>query len=181
LAGSPDGLTWNVVDSRSDERFADARQTRTFDVAGSSAYSAYRLTVRGRSPSGKLAIAGIAIAGAGLDTADSKIIADYRRALDPAVGLQHSSYVRGGHRILREAFVSKDADCLILRYRTDDPAGLTGTVSLAPGQDGAQVVASDNGIGFEGTMANNLRFAAAYGSGAVAAEWPRAASTAART
>ena len=89
LAGSSDRLTWNVVDSRSDERFTGPRQTRTFDVVSSAAYSAYRLTVRGGSPSGKVSIATIALAGAGFDTADSKIIADYLRALDPAVGMQH--------------------------------------------------------------------------------------------
>jgi hypothetical protein len=43
LRGSSDGITWTVLDQRSDETFRWRRQTRPFKVASPGAYSFYRL------------------------------------------------------------------------------------------------------------------------------------------
>ena len=154
FAGSRDGLTWDVLDDRAAERFTGAGQARSFTVTNGTAYSSYRLSLR-PSRSDRLQLAEIGVGS------DLPVVADYRRALDPAAGVQSTRYVEGGRRILRETFASKSADCLVLRYRTDDPAGLTGVLSLISGQDGTPTTANADGLAFAGTMANDLRFAAA--------------------
>jgi alpha-L-fucosidase 2 len=163
LAGSRDGLAWDTLDDRADEAFGGDGETRSFTLAGTTAYAFYRLTLRPGPDSGWLQVAGIGLAGDGFDTATVPAFADYRRALDTAVGVQVTRYAERGHRVLREAFASRDADCLVLRYRTDDPAGLSGTISLASAQEGAPTTVDPDGtrLAFAGAMANDLRFACA--------------------
>jgi alpha-L-fucosidase 2 len=163
LSGSRDGLNWDVLDTRTAEMFGGDRETRSYAVAGAAVYSSYRLTLRPRPGSGWLQVAEIGLAGSGFDTAGAKVLTDYRRALDPAAGVQSTRYAENGHRVLRETFASTSADCLLLRYRTDDPAGLSGTLSLVSAQTGAPTTVDADGgrLAFAGEMANELRFAAA--------------------
>ncbi|AZM48748.1 glycosyl hydrolase [Streptomyces sp. WAC 06738] len=163
LAGSADGLTWEVLDERADETFDGNGATRSFTVDDAKTYSSYRLTLHPRADSGRLQVGGIALVGSGFDTGTATVLTDYRRALDPTAGVQVTRYAERGHRVLREVFASRDADCLVLRYRTDDPAGFSGTISLTSAQSGAPTtVDADAGrLGFAGTMANDLRFACA--------------------
>lgn len=55
-------------------------------------------------------------------------VADYRRALDLDSAVASTTFTVGGHRHRREVFVSPVDQCLVVRVRTDDPAGLTGRV-----------------------------------------------------
>lgn len=162
LAGSTDGLAWVDLDERS-ERFGSAGETKTLAVTVPVAYSAYRLSLRPNPAADYLQVAGIGLAGAGFDTADSTVLADYQRALDPTIGIQVTRYAERGHRVLREAFASKAADCLVFQYRTDDPAGLSGNLALTSAQEGtpATVDADGRRLGFAGAMANDLKHACA--------------------
>ncbi|GGD47254.1 glycoside hydrolase family 95 protein [Pseudoxanthomonas indica] len=53
---------------------------------------------------------------------------DYRRTLDLDSAVATTSFTAGGHRHLREVFVSPVDQCLVVRLHTDDPAGLSGRV-----------------------------------------------------
>jgi predicted alpha-1,2-mannosidase len=45
LQGSTDGQTWTTIDTRADEVFAERFQTKTYDVANTTAYSYYKLDI----------------------------------------------------------------------------------------------------------------------------------------
>ncbi|GAA2606701.1 MULTISPECIES: fibronectin type III domain-containing protein [Streptomyces] len=57
LEGSQDGNAWTVLDSRQGETFSGRQQTREFAVAGTTAYSHYRLTVTRNNGSPALQLA----------------------------------------------------------------------------------------------------------------------------
>ncbi|GAA1824031.1 glycosyl hydrolase family 95 catalytic domain-containing protein [Agromyces salentinus] len=159
LEGSNDGATWQQLDARSGTAFAARGEAKTFSFANAVEYTRYRLTF---TAPGDFHLAGIAFTGAGFDTRTRRIAADYRRSLDTAVGLHHTRYALRTGRVLREAFASRGADLVVLRYTTDDPAGFSGTIGIASGQANIPVVASagERRIGFEGALLNGLRYAA---------------------
>ena len=83
---------------------------------------------------------------------------DYRRSLDLDTGL-HSTYaVVSGAARLGEAFASRDADVVAVRYRSAAP--VTVTVRLDSAQDGAPTVATPGRLAFHGALANGMRHAA---------------------
>ncbi len=57
LQGSDDGRTWNVVDARSGEVFADRLQTRPFKVATPGRYASYRIVVSRNSGEAQTSLA----------------------------------------------------------------------------------------------------------------------------
>nr|WSZ97371.1 fibronectin type III domain-containing protein [Streptomyces sp. NBC_00857] len=57
LQGSSDGTTWTTLDTRTDQTFAGRGRTRGFAVAGSAAYSYYRLAVSKNNGAGQLQFA----------------------------------------------------------------------------------------------------------------------------
>ncbi|WP_082461971.1 glycoside hydrolase N-terminal domain-containing protein [Agromyces sp. Leaf222] len=159
LEASNDGATWQQLDSRTGTAFASRGEAKEFAFANTTAYSRYRLTF---TAPGAFQVAGIAFTGSGFDTRTRRIAADYRRSLDTAVGLHHTRYALRTGRVLREAFASRGADLVVLRYTTDDPAGFSGAVSIASGQANVPVAANagERRIGFEGALLNGLRYAA---------------------
>lgn len=65
--------------------------------------------------------------------------------------------------MLREAFASRDADVIAVRFTADRPGALTALITLVSKQDGVATTVDAGGrrMGFAGTMANNLTHAAA--------------------
>jgi alpha-L-fucosidase 2 len=159
VEGSNDGATWQQVDARTGTAFAGRGEAKEFAFANTTEYTRYRITF---TAPGTFHLAGIAFTGSGFDTRTRRVAADYRRSLDTAVGLHHTRYALRRGRVLREAFASRGADLIALRYTTDDPAGFTGAIGIASGQANIPVVASvgDRRIGFEGALLNGLRYAA---------------------
>ncbi len=62
LAGSKDGRRWTTLDTRQDEEFRWAKQTRPFEVARPKAFKHYRLTVL-RTAGGPASLAEVELAG----------------------------------------------------------------------------------------------------------------------
>lgn len=159
LAASNDGVGWQTLDTRNAESFAGRGETKTFSFANSTAYSLYRLTF---TAPGAFRLAGAALTGAGFDTRSQRAVVAYRRALDPTVGMHTTHFATVAGSVLREAFASRGADVVVLRYTSDGEAGLTGTLTLTSAQENAPTTA-DAGtrrIGFAGTMGNGLQHAA---------------------
>ncbi|MHA7270725.1 glycosyl hydrolase family 95 catalytic domain-containing protein [Arthrobacter sp. HLT1-20] len=160
LEGSKDRRTWTVLDSRSPGApFASRGQTASFPLSNP-AYSSYRLTLHGGAS--RLRIAEVVLLGSGFDSRTSSAVAEYKRALDPTVGIHVTQFGTAGNRVLREAFASKNADVIVMRYETDRAGGLNGTVALTSGQDGVTTTAdpASKSLNFSGMMANQLKHAA---------------------
>lgn len=159
LQGSNDGVTWTTVQSQTGVAFAGRGERRTFSVTGSAAYSSFRLTFP--RPQGALHVAEIALTATGLDTSTMRAVAEYQRALDPANGLHVTRFTAAGGTVVRESFASRDADVLVVRYRTDDPAGLTGTLNLVAGQASSPTTADAGSreLSWSGVMGNGLQHA----------------------
>ncbi|GAB3537148.1 hypothetical protein GCM10027403_20420 [Arthrobacter tecti] len=160
LEGSSNGFQWTVVDSQKPGAFGARGETRTFNLNAAKSYDTYRLTLRGVGA--KLRVGEISLVGNNFDTRRATAVAEYKRALDPDVGIHVSQHGTTGSRIMREAFASRSADVVVLRYETENPAGLTGSISLVSAQEGAPTTADTAGrkLSFSGEMANKLKHAA---------------------
>lgn len=167
---SQDGSTWTAIDSRqhASTPFTARAQKLDFTASNTTAYRYYRFVFVPKLGTSHFQVAEIALAGVAFAGGQGPVPADYRRFLDPMTGLHSTAYSTDAGRHVREAFASRADDVLVIRYRTDDPAGLTGTVSLASAQTGDNpitapaTVAAEAGdrLSFAGEMRNHLRHAA---------------------
>jgi len=100
---------------------------------------------------------------AGTNSAASPIVSkDYRRSLDIGTGIHQVAFSDpDGVKITREAFASRPDQVLVFRYGASKRGALSGRVQLKPGQGGAVVTATPNGLSFAGVMANKLKYAGA--------------------
>lgn len=156
VAGSEDGLTWTTLDQRSGESLT-AGTARAFTFPNTTAFSLYRIVFTA-SPSFR--IAGVALTGSGYDSGTERYIVDYRRALDIDDGIHSTHFASARGTVLREAFASRDADVIVLRY-TSDSASLTADITMASKQDVSTTAdAAARRLSFAGTMANDLSHAA---------------------
>ena len=163
LEGSTDGRTWAVLDTQSPGApFASRGLEKTFTIAGGRSFNAYRLTLRGAAGADRLQLAGVVLAGPSFNSRKSSAVAEYKRALDPSVGIHVTQFGTTGDRVQREAFASRDSDVIVLRYETDRAQGLTAGITLASAQTGAPTTAdaATGSLSFSGEMANKLKFAA---------------------
>ena len=162
LEGSTNRRDWISLDSRDPGAFAGRGETATMTLPGTASYSSYRLTLRGAPGASQLRIAGVALLGNGFDSRNASAVVEYKRALDPSIGIHLTQFGTAGNRVLREAFASKKADVIVMRYETELPGGLTGTVALTSAQDGVTTAADSaaKSLSFSGMMANELKHAA---------------------
>lgn len=170
LLGSADGQDWTELDARQHAAtpFTARGQARSFTATNTTAYRYYRFEFRPKVGTSHFQVAEIALDGVTFAVPAEQVPEGYRRFLDPMTGLHSTSYERDGGTHVREAFASRTADLLVLRYRTDAPGGMSGTIDLSSAQNGdsprrpAPTVVSTAGdrILFAGEMANELRHAA---------------------
>ncbi|WP_104089159.1 glycoside hydrolase N-terminal domain-containing protein [Arthrobacter sp. GMC3] len=162
LEGSNDRRSWVSLDTnKPGAPFASRGQVVNRPLPGSASYSSYRLTLRGASNAKSLRIADIVLLGTGFDSRTATAVAEYKRALDPTVGIHITQFGTAGNRVLREAFASRTADVIVMRYETDRAGGLTGTIALTSAQDTPTTADATTGsLSFAGAMANQLKHAA---------------------
>ncbi len=86
-------------------------------------------------------------------------ITDFSRTLDLATAIHTTTWKQNGITFRREAFASKPDETVIVRITADQPAKISGHVSLA-GAHGETAIADQNGIRFSGSLANGMRQAA---------------------
>ncbi|SEE49455.1 glycosyl hydrolase family 95 catalytic domain-containing protein [Jiangella alba] len=168
--GSVDGLTWTELDARqhAETPFTARGQRLQYAVATPGTYSHYRFTFSPKVGVPHWQVAEIGLAGVDLIGVGA-VPADYARSLDLATGVHTTSFTDAqGESVLREAFASRSADLLVVRYQTASPAGLSGEISLTSGQNADRneprtttvVSAEGNRIRFANRMRNDLRYAA---------------------
>lgn len=158
VAASDDGLTWATLDARSGEAFPEAGVARTFTFANTKAYALYRIVFRAPSA---FRVAGVAFTAGAVSTAATRAVVDYRRALDIADGTYSTHFGTAGGTVLREAFASRDADVIVLRYSTDRAGGLDAELAMTSAQEATTAAdAAKRRLSFSDTMANELSYAA---------------------
>ncbi|WP_435748304.1 glycosyl hydrolase family 95 catalytic domain-containing protein [Microbacterium sp. PMB16] len=159
VSGSDNGLDWTTLDTRTGETFTTRGAGRAFTFANTTAFALYRIVFT--APAAFRA-AGIAFTGSGFSTAGARVVVDYRRALDIRDGIHSSHFATAQGTVLREAFASRDADVIAVRFTTDRPGALTALVTMVSKQDGAPTTAdaTRRRLSFSGTMANQLAHAA---------------------
>jgi alpha-L-fucosidase 2 len=162
LEASQDGHAWTTLDTQNPGApFAGRGETRTFLIANSTAYRAYRLTLTPGASSSALQIAEIALEGKGFDSRTQRTVVDYQRSLDLVNGVHTTRFGAPGRRVLREAFAGRSADLMVFRYTSERPGELSGAIALTSGQDKAPttVDAATGRISFSGVMGNGLKHA----------------------
>lgn len=159
VSGSDDGRDWTALDTRSGETFPDRGTGRAFAFANSTAYSMYRIVF---SAPASFRLGGIAFTGDGFSTAGARAVVDYRRALDIADGTHTTHFATAQGTVLREAFASREADVIAVRFTADRPAALDALITMVSKQEGVPTTADAAGrrLSFSGTMANQLAHAA---------------------
>lgn len=90
--------------------------------------------------------------------ADGKI-EKFSRTLDLATAIHTTTWKQNGVTFSREVLVSKPAEAIIIRITADQPAKISGHVSLTGGHNEVETVA-ENGIHFSGSLVNGMRQAA---------------------
>ncbi|MGW1092434.1 glycosyl hydrolase family 95 catalytic domain-containing protein [Streptomyces sp. NPDC002596] len=161
LEGSTDGQEWTLLDERNVQPALDRGERRQFTVGTPGAFTSYRLTLRPRSGSSVVRVAEIRLIGTEFDTAKLGPVIEYRRALDPESGIHATWFGSPGQRVLREAFASRAADLLVLRYEAERAGALDCDITLASAQGApASVDAAAGTVGFRGAMGNGLKHAA---------------------
>ncbi|MEV6813844.1 glycoside hydrolase N-terminal domain-containing protein [Micromonospora sp. NPDC051296] len=161
LEGSTDGQAWTLLDERSAESPFDPGERRQFTVATPRPCTNYRLTLRPTSGASVVRVAEIGLAGTGFDTATLEPVIGYHRALDPESGIHATRFGASGQRVLREAFASRAADLIVLRYEADRAGLLDCDIALTSAQGASATAdAAARTISFHGTMGNGLRHAA---------------------
>ena len=161
LEGTTDGQQWMPLDERGAEPALGRGERRVCEVGAPAPYTGYRLTLRPRSGSSAVRVAEVRLTGSGFDTADLPAVIEYRRVLDLESGIHATGHGTSGRRVLREAFVSRAADVLVLHYEAESAGALDCDIALTSAQDAAATAdAAARTIGFGGTMGNGLRHAA---------------------
>lgn len=156
LSGSDDALTWTDLDSKTDQTLGERSTTSTFGFANTRSFSYYRLVFTAPAA---FRIGAIALTASGYSTATRRAVVDYRRALDIADGTHTTHFATAAGTVLREAFATRDADVIVLRYTSDRPGALSADVSLTSAQS-TDTVADGRRLHFSGAMVNTLRHAA---------------------
>ncbi|MGW8889813.1 glycosyl hydrolase family 95 catalytic domain-containing protein [Streptomyces sp. NPDC055749] len=162
LEASQDGAAWVTLDTRNPGApFAGRGEARTFQLTNTTAYRTYRLTLTPGANSAGFQIAEIALEGKDFDTRTQRAVVDYQRTLDFVEGVHVTRFGAPGRRVLREAFASRSADVMVLRYTSDSTQGLSGAISLTSGQEDSPttVDAGAGRIAFRGVMGNGLKHA----------------------
>ncbi|MFF0721539.1 glycoside hydrolase N-terminal domain-containing protein [Micromonospora sp. NPDC003816] len=96
----------------------------------------------------------VAVDGAGRVT-------DYHRTLDLETGIHSTGFAVAGQRVRREAFASRSADVLVLRYQAAHPGPLDCDIALTSAQGAPVTVdAAARTAAFRGRLGNGLRYAA---------------------
>ncbi|KRV47990.1 glycosyl hydrolase [Wenjunlia vitaminophila] len=161
LEGSTDGQAWTLLDERDVQPALERGERRQFTVNAPGAYTSYRLTLRPKSGSSVVRVAGIRLTGTGFDTATLGPVIEYRRALDPESGVHTTSFGAPGQQVRREAFASRAADLLVLRYEAEHAGALDCDITLTSAQGApASANATAGTVAFSGTMGNGLKHAA---------------------
>ncbi|UNK70978.1 glycoside hydrolase N-terminal domain-containing protein [Microbacterium sp. H1-D42] len=157
ISGSTDGLTWNELDQRGGQKLTAGVAT-AFTFTNTTAFTQYRITF---TASAEFQLSGVAFSGTGYKSADHPYVVDYRRALDIADGVHSTHFATARGTVLREAFASRGADVIVVRYTTDTPGALTADIRMVSKQDASTTADADaRRLTFAGTMANDLSYAA---------------------
>jgi alpha-L-fucosidase 2 len=85
--------------------------------------------------------------------------ADYRRELDVFRAVHRTAFHKGGVRFTREAFASHPDQVMVFNYQANKPRSLSGRIALNSAQ-GAETLATTQGLAFSGMMPNQLQYAA---------------------
>ena len=161
LEGTTDGQQWRLLDECTAEPALGRGEQRVCEVGTPAACTGYRLTLRPRSGSSVVRVAEVRLTGAGFDTADLPATVEYSRALDIESGVHATGYGTTGKRVLREAFASRAADLLVLRYEAESRGALDCDIALTSAQEATPTAdAAARTVGFSGAMGNGLRHAA---------------------
>ncbi|AMO95293.1 F5/8 type C domain protein [Collimonas fungivorans] len=174
LMGSNDGVTWTQAGSQSNALFSARNQLQTFALSGSPKYRFWRFNFdttscpkdagSGDPKTGHFQVAEIALNGSAFTTSGKTVVCEYERRLNMQNGLQTTSYLVGGNYFIRETFASNIDNVIVMQLRSEASGGLSGVLQLTSGQSAdtstALVSTSEESISFNGSLANNLQYAA---------------------
>ena len=155
LIGSMDGQNWTQLDRRADQPpFPERQQPMSFAVNNRTAYRFYRLVFLKNNGATQTQIAeitlGTVVPGAGKVTA-------YQRSLDLATATARTDFTRDGVTHRREVFASHPAGVVVMRWTTDRPGAVTGTIRLH-GAHGEKITADGTTLSFKGKLGNGLSY-----------------------
>lgn len=158
LEGSDDGNTWRTLDEKTDEAaFAKRGEAKDFTIATDKSFKFrhYRFVFAPKDAThfqvAEISLKGIAAAQGG--TAD---LSDFSRTLDLATGIHTTTWKKSGVTFKREVFASKPADAIIVRITADQPAKISGKISLT-GAHKETTLAAEDTLKFSGSLSNGLR------------------------
>ena len=82
-------------------------------------------------------------------------ITEYRRELDIEKATHTTRYLLDGHEVAQEAFASHPLGCVIWRFASEHPEGLSGKVMLYDTHDQPTLVSDDGSMVIQGRLSND--------------------------
>ena len=162
FAGSNDGQNWIVLDRRQDQApFESRHQTKSFRFDNIAAFRFYRFSFAKNNGEARFQLAEISLPGLSPDIAP---VRNYRRSLDISTAIASTSFTRQGVRHVREAFASRPAQVLALRWSADKRGAISGAIEIKGAHGEATVAntaANSATLSFAGKLNNGLQYEAA--------------------
>ncbi len=156
--GSDDGNTWRTLDEHHDEEpYAKRGETKEYGVASDKTFNFrhYRFVFPPKDAT-HFQVAEISLKGMGATKGASADLTNFSRSLDLATGIHTTTWKKSGVTFKREVFASKPAQAIVVRISADQPAKITGKISLA-GAHKETTVSSEDTLKFSGSLSNGLR------------------------
>lgn len=158
LEGSQDGNTWGELDGKTDEApFATRGETKEYKIAAdkSSKFRHYRFVFAPKDAT-HFQVAEISLNGIAPIPAGGADLTDFSRSLDLSTGIHTTTWKKSGVTYKREVFASKPAEAIIVRITADQPAKISGKISLTGAHKETTLAAGDT-LKFSGSLSNGLR------------------------
>lgn len=158
LEGSADGNTWRALDEHRDEApFAKRGETKDYGIASDKTFKFrhYRFVFAPKDAT-HFQVAEISLKGPSATKGGGADLTNYSRTLDLATGIHTTTWKKSGVTYQREVFASKPAEALIVRLTADQPAKISGNISLT-GAHNESTIATGDTLKFSGSLSNGLR------------------------
>ncbi|OBZ12764.1 hypothetical protein A7975_17395 [Bacillus sp. FJAT-26390] len=140
LKGSNDGLTWTVLDTRTNEQFESRKQKKSYTFTNSQPYVFYKFDLASKG--------GTQIQLSELQLNDGaeapKNVSEYRRELDIQDAMARVTYKQDGVKYKREYFLSYPDKVMVMRLTTEGNRPLSFDVRVTGAQPAHSVTASGN-------------------------------------
>ena len=162
--GSNDGLTYTIIDSRTNITFTGRNQSRKFDLETPVVYQYFKFEITATADSDGVTSPQLSeITMENGNISDFPVYTNYSRVLNIDSAVLKVSYTQEDVNYMREYFISHPDNVLVTRLTADKPGSLSRTIYITTPQAAVNITAENGVITMTGKPADQrddgLKFA----------------------